>query len=376
MTRWWKGLLIGLLVAGLGVLGSGDAHAATTKIRVETIARGLNVPWALAFLPDGRMLVTERPGNIRIVTMDGRISPPLSGVPEVYARGQGGLLDIALSPDFATNRQVFMSFAQPTQHGARTAVARAVLDLERLALNDVQVIFSQRDDPSGSAHFGSRLAFAPDGTLFVTLGERYNYRDKAQALDSHLGKIVRITADGGVPPDNPFVDTPQALDEIWSFGHRNVQGAAIHPRTGKLWTHEHGPQGGDEVNIPVRGGNYGWPVITYGREYVTGFSIGAGTTRADVVAPLHQWTPSIAPSGMSFYTGELFPAWRDSLFVGSLKFGVLVRLTLDGDRVVGEERLLDGVTRRIRDVREGPDGALYVLDEYGGRILRLTPQSQ
>lgn len=374
MTRLWKGLVIGLLATGLWAMNSGSAHAAKTQIHVETIARGLDVPWALAFLPDGRMLVSERPGNIRVVTLDGRISAPLSGVPKVHARGQGGLLDIALSPDFATNRQVFMSLAQPTQNGARTAVARAVLDLDALALNDVQVIFAQRDDPSGSAHFGSRLAFAPDGTLFVTLGERYSYRDKAQALDTHLGKIVRITADGGIPPDNPFVGTPLALDEIWSYGHRNVQGAAVDPRSGKLWTHEHGPQGGDEVNIPARGANHGWPVITYGREYVTGFSIGEGTTRDDVIAPLHQWTPSIAPSGMSFYTGKLFPAWRNSLFVGSLKFGVLVRLTLDGDRIVGEERLLDNVTRRIRDVREGPDGALYVLDEYGGRILRLTPE--
>ena len=375
MTRLWNGLAVGLLVAGLwGTTDSGNAHAETANLRVETIARALDVPWAIAFLPDGRMLVSERPGKIRVVTRDGRVSPPLSGVPEVHARGQGGLLDLALSPDFATNSHVFMSFAQPTPNGARTAVARAVLDVDALTLSDVRIIFAQRDEPSGNAHFGSRLAFAPDGTLFITLGDRYNYRDKAQALDSHLGKVVRITSDGGVPADNPFVDVPQALDKIWSFGHRNIQGAAIDPRTGKLWTHEHGPQGGDEVNIPARGGNHGWPVITYGREYVTGFSIGEGTTRDDVVAPLHQWTPSIAPSGMSFYTGELFSAWRHSLFVGSLKFGVLVRLSLDGDRVVGEERLLEGVTRRIRDVREGPDGALYVLDEYGGRILRLTPQ--
>lgn len=374
MTRLMTAMVISWLVAGLWGMGIGDAGAATTKIRVETIARALDVPWALAFLPDGRMLVTERPGKIRVVTRDGRISSPLRGVPDVHAKGQGGLLDIALSPEFSKNHHVFISFAQSTPKGARTAVARAVLDLGALALSDLQVIFAQQDDPSGNAHFGSRLAFAPDGTLFITLGERYNYRDKAQVLDSHLGKIVRIAADGSLPPDNPFVNTPRALNEIWSFGHRNVQGAAIHPRTGKLWTHEHGPQGGDEVNIPARGGNHGWPEVTYGREYVTGFPIGEGTTRADVVAPLHQWTPSIAPSGMSFYTGKLFPEWRDSLFVGSLKFGVLVRLTLDGDRVVGEERLLDNVTRRIRDVREGPDGALYVLDEYGGRILRLTPQ--
>ena len=373
MKRFWSGLAVPLLAAGLWMTTAGGVLAASTNIRVTTIARALEVPWAIAFLPDGRMLVTERPGRIRIVTQDGRVSPPLRGVPEVQVGGQGGLLDIALSPDFASDRLVFMSFSQATQRGARTAVARAVIDPEALTLSDVRVIFAQRDEPSGNAHFGSRLAFAPDGTLFVTLGERYKYRDKAQALDSHLGKIVRITADGDVPPDNPFVDTPQALNEIWSFGHRNVQGAAIHPRTGQLWAHEHGPQGGDEVNIPARAGNHGWPEITYGREYVTGFSIGEGTTRDDVVAPLHQWTPSIAPSGMSFYTGDLFPAWRDSLFVGSLKFGFLVRLTLDGDRVVDEERLLDGVTRRIRDVREGPDGALYVLDEYGGRILRLTP---
>lgn len=367
--------------AALAVLASASGGAASVTVQSETgplrlteVAVGLEHPWSLAFLPDGRMLVTERDGRLRVVSAKGELSRPLSGVPKVHAVGQGGLLDVALSPDYARDRSIFLSFAQPTDGGARTAVARARLDVDALKLDDVKVIFAQRDESSGGAHFGSRLVFAPDGNLFVTLGDRYNHRDRAQDLGSHLGKVVRITPDGSVPPDNPFAARPGALPEIWTYGHRNVQGAALNPATGVLWTHEHGPQGGDEVNISKPGGNYGWPVITYGREYATGFRIGEGTARADVQAPVKQWTPSIAPSGMTFYTGDAFPHWKGNLFVGALKYQMLVRLVLDGDKVVREERLLADQGKRIRDVRQGPDGRLWLLDETDGRILRLDPQ--
>ncbi|QID18002.1 PQQ-dependent sugar dehydrogenase [Nitrogeniibacter mangrovi] len=370
MTHGLRQRVATVVAVGCWLFSTG---AWATDPKVEVVARGLDVPWSLAFLPDGAMLVTERPGRMRVVSPDGRIGAPIAGVPRVHAQGQGGLFDVALSPNFAEDRTVFFAFAEPTRGGARTAVARAVFEREANRLTKVQGIFAQNEDPPGGGHFGGRLAFAPDGTLFVTLGERYAYRDKAQEPGSLLGKIVRINPDGSVPANNPFADSAVFRPEIWSYGHRNVQGAAIHPRTGRLWTHEHGPQGGDEVNIPRAGRNHGWPVITYGREYVTGFAIGEGTTREDVVAPVQVWIPSIAPSGMAFYTGELFPRWQGNLFVGSLKFGVLVRLELDGDKVVREERLLEGVTRRIRDVRQGPDGALYLLDEGGGRILRVVP---
>jgi glucose/arabinose dehydrogenase len=291
----------------------------------------------------------------------------------VQARGQGGLLDVVLSPDFARDRTIFLSFAQPTAGGARTAVARAKLDLDALRLTEVKIVFAQKDDPPGNSHWGSRLVFGRDGNLFVTLGDRFDHRDRAQDLGSHLGKIVRIRPDGSVPADNPFVKRKGALPEIWSYGHRNVQGAALHPETGELWIHEHGPQGGDEVNRVRAGRNYGWPVITYGREYVTGFRIGEGTERADVEPPVRQWTPSIAPSGMAFYTGDAFPQWHGNLFAGALKFRLLARLALDGDRVMHEERLLADYGKRIRDVRQGPDGRLWLLEETDGRLLRLDP---
>ena len=345
-------------------------------LEVVEVARGLEHPWSLAFLPDGAMLVTERPGRARIVTAAGKVSAPLAGVAPVHANGQGGLLDVALAPDFARSATVFFSYAQPTAGGARTAVARARLERrgDAAALADWTVVFAQRQAPPGSHHWGSRLVFARDGTLFVTLGDRFNHRDQAQQLSSHLGKIVRILPDGAVPPDNPFVGRPGALAEIWSYGHRNVQGAALHPATGRLWTHEHGPQGGDEVNVGVAGANYGWPVITYGREYGIGTRIGEGTTRADVQPPLLQWTPSIAPSGMAFYTADRFPAWRGNLFVGALRGQMLVRLEFDGEQLVREERLLEGLGERIRDVRQGPDGLLYLLtDSADGRVLRVQP---
>lgn len=360
-------------------------HAASEVITVRSdkaafkvveVAGGLKLPWSLAFLPDGRMLVSERGGTLRVVDRNGRLSDPLAGVPGVYAKGQGGLLDVVLSPSFAADKRIFFSYAEPVGRGAHTAVASAELNLEEGAgggrLDGVRTLFAQNESPSGNNHWGSRLVFGRDGSLFVTLGDRYSERDRAQALDSHLGKVVRINTDGGVPRDNPFVGKKGALPEIWSYGHRNVQGAALHPESGVLWTHEHGPQGGDEINIGRAGANYGWPVITYGREYVTGGRIGEGTQRDDVQPPVHYWVPSIAPSGMAFYTGDAFPAWQGNLFVGALR-GQLVRLVLDGERVVAEERLLESLGSRIRDVRQGPDGRLYLLDESNGRILRLDP---
>lgn len=350
-----------------------DIYREAGNLKVVEVADGLEHPWGLAFLPDGRMLVTERPGRMRIVSPSGELSEPLKNVPKVHARGQAGLLDVVLGPDFASDRTIFFSFSEPTENGARTAVARAKLDVDNLALSDVRVIFGQRDDPRGNNHWGSRLVFDREGMLFVTLGDRFDHRDKAQALGSHLGKIVRIAPDGSVPRDNPFVGREGALPGIWSYGHRNIQGAALNPETGALWINEHGPQGGDEVNIAKAGRNYGWPVITHGREYVTGRRIGEGRERQDVEPALHVWIPSIAPSGMAFYTGDAFPQWKGSVFVGALKSRLLVRLELDGERVVREERLLEDLGRRIRDVRQGPDGKLYLLDDSDGRILRLDP---
>ncbi len=342
-------------------------------VMVVTVATELEKPWSLAFLPDGRLLVSERVGRLRIIELDGTVSAPIAGVPEVLDQGQGGLLDVILGPEFATDQRIYFSYSEPTPRGARTAVASARLDVEHLQLVDIQPVFAQDDDPAGRHHFGSRLVFAPDGSLFVTLGDRFFHRTSAQTLNNHMGKIVRIMPDGAVPQTNPFVGRADARPEIWSFGHRNVQGAALHPETGVLWTHEHGPQGGDEINVGEAGANHGWPVITYGREYVTGFRIGKGTERDDVKAPVLQWTPSIAPSGMAFYTGNAFPQWHGNLFVGALRGQSLQRIVLDGEVVIHQERMLHELGSRIRDVREGPDGYLYLLDETRGRVLRLEP---
>ncbi|WP_288022242.1 PQQ-dependent sugar dehydrogenase [Thauera sp.] len=378
-NRSFRPLLLASMLAS-SVLLSGTTFARDVVVRTETgnvkvteFATGLDTPWSIAFLPDGRMLVTERPGRMRVVGTDGSLSAPIARVPAVHARGQGGLLDVVPSPSFAQDGLIVFSYAEPTQRGARTAVARARLDLERLELREVQRIFAQNEDPSGNQHFGSRLVFAADGTLFVTLGDRGGARERAQALDSHIGKVVRIALDGSVPPDNPFVGRAGVLPEIWSYGHRNIQGAALHPQTGELWTHEHGPQGGDEINRALPGLNYGWPEVTYGREYVTGRKIGQGSSRDDVEPPLLQWTPSIAPSGMSFYTGERFPQWKGNVLVGALRYQLVARLVLDGNEVRHEERLLAELGRRIRDVRQGPDGYVWVVDESEGRILRLEP---
>lgn len=349
------------------------AAQSSAAVRIAEVARGLENPWALAFLPDGRLLVTERPGRMRIVSAGGALSAPLAGVPAVHARGQGGLLDVLLAPDFASSRRIFFSYAQPAEGGARTAVASATLDAAGLRLSEVKVIFAQRDAVDGNNHWGSRLVFDRAGNLFITLGDRYSERDRAQDLGTHFGKVVRIRPDGSVPPDNPFVGRAGALPEIWSYGHRNVQGAALHPVTGELWITEHGPQGGDEVNRVLAGRNYGWPVITHGREYVTGFRIGEGSERADIEPPVLQWTPSIAPSGLAFYSGDAYPGWKGNLFAGALKFRLLARLELDGNKVVREERLLADAAIRIRDVRQGPDGRLWLLDDGDGRVLRLDP---
>jgi len=346
--------------------------AADPAVRLVTVAQGLEHPWGMAFLPDGRLLVTERPGRLRIVGQDGAISAPLAGVPAVDADGQGGLLDVALDPQFATSRLVYLSYAEPREGGNGTTVARGRLGDG--GLENVQVIFRQQPTMDSHHHFGSRLVFGRDGRLFVTLGERNVGRAQAQDLGSDLGKVVRIEPDGSIPSDNPFVGTAGARPEIWSYGHRNVQGAALHPVTGELWTDEHGPKGGDELNITRAGRNYGWPLVSYGTEY-SGAKISDSGEAPGVTAPVHYWVPSIATSGLLFYTGEKFPAWRGNAFVGGLKTQMLVRLELDGERVVREERLLqDSLRQRVRDVEQGPDGFIYLLtDEKDGRLLRMEP---
>jgi aldose sugar dehydrogenase len=305
------------------------------------------------------------------------LSPALKGVPQVVASGQGGLLDVALSPDFASSNAVYFCFSEPREggtNGSSVARAKLVADGEGGRLDDLKIIFRQEPATTGAMHFGCRLVFARDGNLFVTLGERFHSRDKAQDLGTHFGKVVRIRPDGGAPTDNPFVNKAGARPEIWSYGHRNPQAAALHPISGKLWTVEHGARGGDEVNIPQAGKNYGWPIITYGRDY-SGAKIGEGTAKAGMEQPIYYWDPSIAPSGMAFYTGDLFPEWKGNLFVGALAGRALHRLVLDGDRVVGEERLLRDLGERIRDVRSGPDGALWLLtDSPEGQLLRVVPK--
>jgi glucose/arabinose dehydrogenase len=360
----------GLLTAAGCPAPAAESLTDDARFTLTAVSGELENPWGLAFLPDGRMLVTERPGRLRIVTSDGRLSEPLADVPEVLHRGQGGLLDVALDPAFATNSTIYLSYSEPGSDGAGTAVARA--RLTDGGLQDVAVIFRQHPKVDARIHYGSRLVFSRDGTLFVTLGDR-GMRVQAQNLRSHLGKVVRIDTSGGIPSDNPFAGRADALPEIWSYGHRNVQGAALDPATGQLWTAEHGARGGDEINRPEAGRNYGWPVITYGVDY-SGARIGEGTAKPGMEQPIHYWDPSIAPSGMTFYTGDAFPEWRGDLFVGSLKFGYLARLDIEDGRIVGEEKLLEDLDERVRDVRQGPDGNLYLLiDEDDSRILKLAP---
>jgi glucose/arabinose dehydrogenase len=343
-------------------------------IRVETIVSGLSYPWALAFLPDGRMLVTERGGNMRIATRDGKLSPPLGGVPKVLSQNQGGLLDVIIDRDFATNNAIYFCYSDPVDGGAQTALARAKIDAgEKPQLTEVRRIFRQEGPPSRGLHYGCRIVQARDGNLFLTTGDHGSASKSAQTLDNHIGKIIRIAPDGSVPKDNPFVGRADAKPEIWSYGHRNSQGATLHPATGKLWMHEHGPQGGDELNIPEAGENYGWPVIGFGVNY-GGAKIHEGTSKAGMEQPIRQWTPVIAPSGFTIYTGDLFPQWKGNAFIGGLRTQTLVRLELDGEKVTREERMLRQLNERIRDVRTGPDGAIWlVTDDAQGRILRLSP---
>jgi glucose/arabinose dehydrogenase len=368
-----QGLFALALFAGAGACQDPGHVQPTgeTRIAVTTVVGGLEHPWGLAFLPDGRMLVTERPGRLRYVSADGKRSEPVTGLPAVAAVNQGGLLDVALDPAFATNSTIYLSYAEPGEGEENgTAVARARLD--GMQLQDVSVIYRQQPKFASGHHFGSRLVFARDGTLFVTQGDRNKLREAVQDLTTDIGKVVRIRTDGGIPADNPLVGRKDARPEIWSWGHRNIQGAALNPATGELWTHEHGPRGGDEINITRAGRNYGWPVITYGREYF-GPAIGEGTAKAGMEQPLHYWVPSIGPSGMAFHDGRAHPQWKGQLFVGALAAKQLVRLEVGDDgRVRREERLAIG--ERVRDVREGPDGALYLLtDENPGRLLRVVP---
>lgn len=347
-------------------------RAMNAPVRVDTVASGLEHAWGIAFLPDGRVLVTERPGRLRIVDRNGALSEPLTGVPAVAARGQGGLLDVAIDPRFTENQLVYLSFSEPTDNGTSgTSVARGRLG--NAGLENVQVIYRQTPKVRSNMHFGSRLVFDREGRLFITHGDRYNQRPLVQDLATTVGKVVRINADGSIPRDNPFVNRQGARPEIWSYGHRNVQAAALHPQTGQLWTVEHGARGGDELNHPEAGKNYGWPVITYGVDY-SGVRIGEGTAREGMEQPVYYWDPVIAPSGMTFYTGDAFPNWRGSAFVGSLSPGALVRLTIDNDRVTREERYL-GSIGRVRDVQQGPDGFLYLItDADNGALLRVSPR--
>jgi glucose/arabinose dehydrogenase len=361
-----------LLAAGAAPGGAQDRvfESEKQRFRVATVTRGLEHPWSLAFLPDGAMLVTERPGRLRLIR-DGVLDPvPVAGVPEVAASGQGGLLDVVLHPEFARTRLVYLSYAGKGRGGAGTEVARARLTDGRL--EGLETIFAVEPKSRGGRHFGSRLAFGADGHLYITTGERGD-SERAQDLGDAAGSVVRLTADGGVPHDNPFVGLADARPEIFSYGHRNPQGLARHPASGRIWAVEHGPRGGDEVNVIRAGANYGWPVITYGMSYA-GLPIGEGTAKPGMAQPVTYWVPSISPSGMAFYTGEAFPAWRGDLFVGALSGELLARLELDGERVVHEERLLQALGARIRDVRQGPDGRLYLLtDETDGALLRLEP---
>lgn len=340
---------------------------------VRSLVSDLDHPWSMVFLPDNEILITERSGALKLIK-EGQGVQYIQGLPDIAAVGQGGLMDIALHPEFSTNRLVYFSFAASNANGAGTEVGRGRLVGNEL--KDVEVIFAALPKSGGGRHFGSRLLFDPEGFLYITLGDR-GKRPQAQALSTHPGSIIRLNDDGTVPEDNPFQERTGARTEIYTYGNRNVQGIALQPATNRIWAHEHGPQGGDEVNIIRAGTNYGWPIITYGRNYGIGTKIGEGTHKAGMTQPVVQWTPSIAPSGMAFYDGDKFPNWHGNLFVGSLKFELLVRLEVEDDKVVAEERLLEGRFGRIRDVRTGPDGLLYLLtDESNGRLLRLEPDNE
>ena len=360
--------------------GQTRACGTTSNVAFEVVvlARDLENPWAIEPLPNGDLLVTERPGRMRIVSAAGDVGAPIAGLPAVVARGQGGLLDVALSPTFATDRTIYWSYSEPRQGGNATSVGRGVLSADSRRVDGVRVIFRAMPTYDGSMHFGSRLAFGPDGMLYITLGERSvrEVRPQAQQMDSHMGKTIRIAPDGSVPPDNPFAGRNDARPEIWSVGHRNVQASAFDPQ-GRFWIVDHGPQGGDELNLIEKGKNYGWPVVSFGEEYSGAPIPNSSTTRAGFVDPVYYWDPVIAPSGAQFYTGDAFPAWRGSLFIGALREQRLVRLTLANDRVTGEEHLLADRGKRIRDVRQGGDGSLYVVtDEDDGEVWKIVPRAR
>jgi len=370
---------LALVVAvSLGLSATVAADEYTTErhtVEMTTLTENLSHPWGMTFLPDGSMLVTERDGILNHISADGSERTKIKGTPEVVARSQGGLLDVNIDPDFSNNGWIYISYSEPNQNGGEgnsTAVMRGKLDGDQWV--DGEVIFRQAPKYESGAHFGSRLVFSPEGHLFITLGDRYSRMEDAQTLDNHHGKIVRIWPDGSVPEDNPFVGDDDALDEIWSYGHRNVQGAAIHPDTGELWTIEHGPQGGDEVNIPKAGKNYGWPTITYGEDYGGG-EIGIGTHKEGMEQPYYYWLPSIATAGSIFYTGDQFKHWQGDLLVTALRGQMIARLDLEEGRMIHEERLFDGdIDFRIRDIEQGPDGMLYILsDEDNGRLIKLSP---
>lgn len=356
-------------LAAAPVEGSSGGH----DFAVEVAAEGLTWPWSLAFLPDGRLLVTEREGRLRVIENGRLLDEAVSGVPPVAVEGQGGLLDVVPHPAFADNGLLYLTLVAAGDGGYGTELVRGVLQGQRL--ERVEAIFRALPKFDGGRHFGSRLLFLPDGTLLMTLGDR-GHDPNGQDLATHPGSILRLRDDGTVPEDNPIRDRAGARPEIWSYGHRNVQGIALDRASGRVWAHEHGPQGGDELNVIEPGRNHGWPVITYGRNYFTGTRIGEGERRADVVDPPKVWIPSIAPSGLAYYDGDAFPRWRGNLLVGSLKFELLVRLDAEGARVTGESRLLEGEFGRIRDVRQGPDGYVYLLtDAADGQLLRLVPRS-
>jgi aldose sugar dehydrogenase len=368
-----------VLAASVAPVAAQEMHrSAEHDFRVVTVADGFDTPWSMTFLPSGEMLVTERPGRLRIVR-NGRLLPsPVGGVPEVYARGQGGLLEVAAHPDFSSNRLVYLTYSKPLADGSTTAVIRGRFENDRL--NDVEEIFEARS--SGNGHYGSRLAFDGNGYLYITVGDRQApstgnlEAHPAQDLSNHHGVTIRLHDDGRVPADNPFVDRPGALPEIYSYGHRNAQGLAIHPETGDVWLNEHGPQGGDEVNVVRAGANYGWPVIGYGVNYRSGSAIHEGTHRPGMEQPIHVWVPSIGVSGLTFYTGSQFPGWQGDAFAGGLSGGYLARLDVEDGEIVREEVLLPGIGR-VRDVRQGPDGYLYLAVEARDGvltpILRLEP---
>jgi glucose/arabinose dehydrogenase len=365
-------LSIALFTSALAQDRSAVINSEKHTFRVVTLLKGLEYPWSVAFLPDGRMLVTERVGRLRLVGQDLRLDPrPIAGLPDVAATGQGGLFDVVLHPEHAQNGWIYWAYNAPGAGGWGTALARGKLQGSRMT--EVQVLFSMKPKTRSSQHFGGRIVFDKAGMLYLTLGDRGD-KERAQKLDDHAGSVIRLHDDGRVPIDNPFVKRAEALPEKWTLGNRNMQGASLHPKTGELWTHEHGPQGGDEVNVMRSGLNYGWPVITYGVNYGFGTRIGEGQTKPGMVQPLHLWVPSIAPSGMAFVSGSKFPQWTGDLLVGALRDQMLVRLELDGEKVVREERLLRGIVGRIRDVRMGPDGLVYLLtDDAEGALLRLEP---